>query len=199
MVSRSHRLIGMPLSFALLGLALSQHAFAQVVPATRTPPAGAAAVPRISGHPRQIPCWEKVGVLPATMHQVTTIRESTQGQVATVCSDDSLSHDQKIDKIAGLKKTSKDQIDALIPAHQQEAIRSCQATRPHRTRRHRNPVNRSTDPCAYMLPKSAAAPTDSNQAEPLKDATPGAAAPAKPDDGKKPEDNPDDDATDPKN
>ena len=188
MFSRFHRLFGMRLGLALVGLAMSsQFAFAQQVPATRTPPTGGAAVPRISGHPRQIPCWEKVGVLPATMHRVTTIRETMQGQVAAVCSDESLSHDQKIDKIAGLKKTSKDQIDALIPAHQQEAIRACQATRPHRTRRHRNTVNRSSDLCAYALPKSAEPPKD----------TQGTVAPKL--DDKKPEDNPDDDAANPKN
>ncbi len=201
MRTRSNLASGILSRLMLAALALSLPTLAQT-PTVPTPPRGAS-IPRLSGRPRQIPCWQQVGVLPAVMQRIKGIRDNTRGQVSTACSDSSLSRDQKLDKIAGIKKSAREQIDALIPPHTQEAMRSCQTAHPRRQRRRRNPVNTS-DPCASTLPRQPAA-SDPDGAE--KPAAPNGgaaaakdAAPGKPANTKKSDDDfADDDAVDPKN
>jgi len=155
-------------------------------PATRLP----VPVPRLSRR-RAIPCWQQVGVLPSVMQQVTTIRETMRGDVATACADNSLSKEQRTDKIDGLHKSARERIHALIPAHQREAMRSCEASRPRpsRIRRRTAPSN---DPCGLAIPAQAepdkTAPPDATP-PPAKDSDPGKeAAPSKPSDPKNTDD-----------
>jgi hypothetical protein len=125
--------------------------------------------------PEKTPCWQKAGVSQEVMSRVTGIRDNTRTQVSTVCADASLSREQKLDQIAQVRKAAHDQVDALIPKGQQEVIRSCQAARTRRPRRHRGP-HKTPDPCGYVTPGDPATnptinPEDSNQAVPA-DAAP---------------------------
>ncbi len=106
------------------------------------------------------PCWQKAGVSQDVMDKATGIRNNTRTQVSTVCADASLTHEQKLDKIAELRKAAHQQIDALIPKEQQEVMRSCQVARMRRPRRRRGP-HKTPDPCGYVAPSDpAASPED---------------------------------------
>jgi hypothetical protein len=141
-------------------------------------------MPQSSGRRRQKPCWQQAGVTSETMQKIGVIRESTRTQIGAVCTDASLSHQQKLDKVAEVRKSANQERDALILPRQQYAIHQCELARPHRARLYRKPA-RSDDPCAGSLSTPAAAPAP--------DATPSETT-----DPKKPGDHPPDaDAADP--
>jgi len=50
-----------------------------------------------SGRRRQKPCWQQAGVTSETMPKIGVIRESTRTQKVAVRTDDSLSHQPKLD------------------------------------------------------------------------------------------------------
>ena len=136
---------------------------------------------------RQKPCWQQAGVTLETYQKIGVIRENTRTQIVTACGDASLSHQQKLDKIAEVRKSANKERDTLIPARQLAAIHQCEASRPRPRRLDRRP-SRSEDPCAGSLPGTPAA-------TPADDAPPGQSA-----DPKKPDsDSPPGDAADPKN
>lgn len=144
-------------------------------------------MPRFSGRRRQKPCWQQAGVTSETIQKIGVIRENTRTQIGGVCTDTSLSHQQKLDKIAEVRKSANQERDALILPPQKYAIRQCELSGPHPARLSRKPAP-SDDPCAGRLPGPPAA-------APANDAAPGNAA-----DPKKPVDNsPNSDTADPKN
>jgi hypothetical protein len=63
------------------------------------------------------------------MQQRRQIEESTHGQVQSVCSDSSLSPQQKREKIRQLREQAHQQVEGLISASQQQALRACQQER----------------------------------------------------------------------
>jgi hypothetical protein len=159
-------------------------------PAPATPSAPRSTLqrmPQFSGRRRQKPCWQQAGVTTEAMQKISVIRGNTRTQITAVCTDDSLSHQQKLDKIAGVRKSANQERDALIPPRQREAIHQCELARPHSARLSRKPT-RSDDPCAGRLPTTTAA-SPGEDADPEK-----AADPTKPNDN-----SPNADAADPKN
>src|SRR5882762_2533091 len=167
---------------------------APAVPAASTPVQATPSAPRsslqriphIAGRRRQKSCWQQAGVTPETMEKIAVIRGNTRTQIGAACTDASLSHQQKLDKVAQVRKSANQERDALIPPRQRAAIQQCELARPHPARLYRKPA-RSGDPCASTLPATPAA-------DPADDAAPGAAP-----DPKKPYDkSPDADAANPK-
>jgi hypothetical protein len=153
-------------SLRLAGLLLAGiSTFAQDAP-PRTSHPGAPPVRRVPPPLEKTPCWQKAGVSQDVMDKATGIRDNTRTQVSTVCADESLTHEQKLDQIAGLRKAAHEQIDALIPKEQQEVMRSCQVARMRRTRR-RHGLHKTPDPCGYVAPTDpSASPEDPEQAAP---------------------------------
>jgi hypothetical protein len=140
---------------------------------------------KLSGRRRQKPCWQQAGVTSETMQKIGVIRESTRTQIGGWCTDDSLSHQPKLDKVAEVRKSANQERGAVILPRQQYAIHQCELARPHPARLYRQPA-RSDDPCAGRLSTPAAAPAND-------------AASGETTDPKKPADNPPDaDAADPK-
>jgi hypothetical protein len=106
------------------------------------------------------------------MQKIGVIRENTRTQINAVCTDDSLSHQQKLDKIAEVRMSANKERDALVPARQLVAIRQCELARPHRGRLDRK-IARSEDPCSGRLPStSGAAPAGAGDADPDKPTDP---------------------------
>jgi hypothetical protein len=179
-----------------ISLFASFPAYAQAPSAPTNPTAGAPTqatpsaprstlqrMPPSSGRRRQKPCWQQAGVTSETMQKIGVIREKTRTQIGAVCTDAALSHQQKLDKVAEVRKSANQERDTLILPRQQYAIHQCELARPRAGRLYRKPA-RSDDPCAGSLTPAAAPPND--------------AAPGETADPKKPGDNPPDaDAADP--
>jgi hypothetical protein len=117
-------ILALPLS--LTATAQQSSAFPQVNPRPVQAP-GTRQVQRV----RQEPCWQEAGVTKAAIEQRRTIEESVKSQVASVCANSSLTPQQRQQEIRQIHEQAHQQIDALISPQQQEAIKSCQASRGH--------------------------------------------------------------------
>jgi hypothetical protein len=77
----------------------------------------------------QQPCWQQAGISQSAIQQRKQVEESTRSQVQAVCSDSSLSPQQKREKIRQLHEQAHHQIEGLISPSQQEALKACQQER----------------------------------------------------------------------
>jgi hypothetical protein len=81
-------------------------------------------------HPaHQKPCWQQAGISQSAIQQRKQIEESTHSQVESVCSDSALTPQQKQQKIRQLHLEAQKQVEALIPPQQEQALKSCRASR----------------------------------------------------------------------
>jgi hypothetical protein len=78
--------------------------------------------------PKQ-PCWQQAGVSQSAMQQRKQIEENTHSQVEAVCSDSSLTPQQKQQKIQQLHQAAQKEVGGLITPQQEAAIKSCRASR----------------------------------------------------------------------
>ena len=104
--------------FGFLTAALAQ----APVPTPRTGPRGG------NARNRRAPCWQQAGINQSAVQQVRSIRESTRSQVESVCSDSSLTPQQKHQQIMQLHQQARQQIDSIISPSQRQAIASCRAS-----------------------------------------------------------------------
>jgi hypothetical protein len=78
---------------------------------------------------RQSPCWQQAGISQSAIQQHRQIEESTRSQVESVCSDSSLTPQQKQEKIRQLHQQAQRQAGGLITPQQENALKSCRASR----------------------------------------------------------------------
>src|SRR6266487_632621 len=78
---------------------------------------------------REEPCWQKVGITKEANEQRDAIALDTHSQVQAVCSDSSLTPQQKKQKIQQIHKESKQKVGGLISDQQQEELHACQKER----------------------------------------------------------------------
>lgn len=78
---------------------------------------------------RQEPCWEVAGISKATLQQRRTLAQQARAEVAAVCSNASLSIQQKRQQIRQIRERERQEVDGLISPAQQAAMRSCQEQR----------------------------------------------------------------------
>ena len=78
---------------------------------------------------RQQPCWQQVGVSQAAEQQHKQIEESTRSQVEAVCSDSSLSQQQKQQKIRQLHEVARKQVEGLLSPQQEQSMKACREQR----------------------------------------------------------------------
>ena len=111
----------------ILSAALVEHAVAQA-PIRPVPP-----IAKPTPGPRQEPCWEVAGVSKSAIEQRQAIARQARQEVEAVCSNSSLSIQQKRQQIQQIHQQEREQIDAIITTEQREAMRSCQEQRnpPH--------------------------------------------------------------------
>ena len=74
-------------------------------------------------------CWQQAGVSQSAMQQVRQIEENTHSQIEAVCSDSSLTPQQKQQKIQQLHQEAQKQAGGLITPQQEAAIKSCRESR----------------------------------------------------------------------
>ena len=96
---------------------------------TSTPvsPRGTASTATHPAH--QKPCWQQAGVSQSAMQQRKQVEENTRGQVESVCSDSSLTPQQKQQKIHQLHQEAQQQVNGLITPQQEAALKSCRESR----------------------------------------------------------------------
>jgi hypothetical protein len=104
-------------------------------------------------HPQQEPCWKQVGISPAVIEEQKAIQHETRAQVEAVCSDSSLSDQQKREKIQEIHKVEQERLTRLIPTEQREELKQCQLARanshPAVAPGHPAPVH--TGPCGQLV------------------------------------------------
>ena len=118
--------VSAPLAVLILILmaALAENATAQVP--IRTRPSTA---PGTTKPPRLEPCWEVAGVSKSAMQQRRTVARQARHEVEAVCSNSSLSIQQKRQQIQRIHLQERQQIEAIITPAQQAAMRSCREGR----------------------------------------------------------------------
>lgn len=107
----------------ILSAALVESAAAQV-PIRPVPPI-AGSTPR----PRQEPCWQVAGISKSAMEQRRAIAQQARQDVEAVCSNSSLSMQQKRQQIQQIHQRERQEIDAIITPEQREDMRACQEQR----------------------------------------------------------------------
>jgi Spy/CpxP family protein refolding chaperone len=109
---------------AVLTLLFTYTMAAQVAPSPASPRGTTA-----QRAPRQVPCWQQAGISQSAIQQRKQIEESTHSQVESVCSDSSLTPQQKQQKIRELRQEARKQVEGLITPQQEQALKSCRAGR----------------------------------------------------------------------
>jgi hypothetical protein len=77
----------------------------------------------------QKPCWQQAGISQSAMQQRKQIEQSTHSQIESVCSDSSLTPQQKQQKIHQLHEQAQKQVVGLISSQQEAALKSCRESR----------------------------------------------------------------------
>jgi Spy/CpxP family protein refolding chaperone len=75
------------------------------------------------------PCWQVAGLSQSAMQQHKELQQSAHSQIEAVCSDSSLTAQQKREKIREIHQQTKQKMDALITPEQQHALKSCREER----------------------------------------------------------------------
>ena len=99
---------------------------------------------------RQQPCWQVAGISQQTAQEHRQIEEKTRSEVQSVCSNSSLSPQQKQEQIRQLREQGRKQMEALITPQQQEALKACREQRGGE-REHGGGMHRGGEsPCGEM-------------------------------------------------
>jgi hypothetical protein len=75
------------------------------------------------------PCWQLAGIDKSVMEQRSAIERDTHSQVEGVCSNSSLSPQQKRQQIREIRTQAHQKMEGMITAEQQNALTSCQQQR----------------------------------------------------------------------
>lgn len=111
--------------------------------------------PVVGGRPyRQRSCWQQAGISRSVMPRIHQIQQTTRSQVESVCSNNSLTPEQKQQETEQLQQQAQQQIGALLSSEQLEALRSCQEQRGHAGAMHGG-----GNPCGNVPAKAAEEPT----------------------------------------
>src|SRR5437762_9417290 len=117
---------------AWFAVGLAGSANAQIRPQTGTTAGAGQTTPGTAGSTsrgRQQPCWQVAGVTQQALQRHRQIEESTRSRVETVCSNTSLTAQQKQQEIRQLRENAKKQMGSLVTPQQEEALRSCRESR----------------------------------------------------------------------
>jgi len=110
-----------PLVFLLCaGPLLAQSAPPTTNPSPQTRPA------RRGG---QEPCWQQAGIEKSVMEQVWTVGRDARSQVEAVCSNSSLTPQQRGQQAREIREKAMQKRDSLMTADQSKALTACQQAR----------------------------------------------------------------------
>lgn len=154
-----------PFRFMAGGLLLMLAAFASLPAqkATSAPSQPTSPSTNTTGNPssgggmrgRREPCWQQAGIARDTIEKRRSIEQSAHSQVEAVCSDSSLTQQQKHQKIREIHAQTQQQLQGLITPQQEETLKSCQAARSGGNVPH---PGSGKGPCGEALPAPSPTP-----------------------------------------
>jgi hypothetical protein len=77
----------------------------------------------------QEPCFEVAGIQKSAMEQVWSLERETHSQIESVCSNSSLSPQEKHEQVHQLREQTHQKIESLITPEQDKALESCRQER----------------------------------------------------------------------
>jgi hypothetical protein len=83
------------------------------------------ASPRGTTPTHQKPCWQQAGISQSALQQRKQIEESAHSQIESVCSDSSLTPQQKQQKIHQIHEQAQKEASGAISPQQEAALKSC--------------------------------------------------------------------------
>ncbi len=75
------------------------------------------------------PCWQQAGIEKSVMEQRWSIERDTHSQVQAICSNSSLSPQQKREQVRDIRQQAHQKMEGLITPEQEKALTSCQQQR----------------------------------------------------------------------
>jgi Spy/CpxP family protein refolding chaperone len=78
---------------------------------------------------RQIPCWQQAGIPKGALERHAAIDREARSQMANVCSNTSLTPQQKHQQIHEIRQQAKQRMEALATPEQRQAFFSCRQER----------------------------------------------------------------------
>ena len=75
------------------------------------------------------PCWQQAGIDKSAMERRWALERDTRSQVEAVCSNSSLTPQQKQEQAREIRRQSKQKMEGLITADQEKALTACQQQR----------------------------------------------------------------------
>src|SRR5271156_2377627 len=100
---------------------------AQSAPQSTTPPPSAQPGPGRRGN--MTPCWQQAGIEKSVMEQRWSIERDTRSQIEAVCSNSSLTPQQKHQQVKDLRLQARQKMDGLVTPEQEKSLTSCQQQR----------------------------------------------------------------------
>jgi hypothetical protein len=102
--------------------------FCEPLLAQNTPPANPSGQPRLGGR-GGTPCWQQAGIDKSVMEQRWALEKDTRAQVDAVCSNSSLTPQQKQQQAREIRQQAKTKMEGLVTADQEKALTACQQQR----------------------------------------------------------------------
>jgi hypothetical protein len=78
---------------------------------------------------RQIPCWQQAGIPKGALERHAAIDREARSQMANVCSNTSLTPQQRHQQIREIRQQAKQRMEALATPEQRKAFFSCRQER----------------------------------------------------------------------
>jgi len=100
-------------------------AIAQSTPPPSNPPSPSGAARRGGG----TPCWQQAGIEKSVMEQRWSLERETHSQVEAVCSNSSLTPQQKQQQVRELHQQAHQKMEGLVTPEQEKALTACQQER----------------------------------------------------------------------
>jgi hypothetical protein len=154
-----HRFSGLLKFASLVAVLAAAPVFAQRRPPSPAPPAqkGSLGQTRIQGasQAKQPTCMQEAGISQATLDQLQSINLQTRSEVQGVCSNSSLSEQEKLQQIREIRQRAQAQRNGLISPQQRQEIQQCQKARAaaHPPAPHIGAPHAPVGPCGEPLPE----------------------------------------------
>lgn len=75
------------------------------------------------------PCWQQAGIEKSVMEQRWSIERDTRSQIEAVCSNSSLTPQQKHQQTRDLRQQARQKMEGLVTPEQEKALTACQEQR----------------------------------------------------------------------
>ncbi|HUO14981.1 MAG TPA: hypothetical protein VMX38_08350 [Verrucomicrobiae bacterium] len=129
-ISRSISLLTVSLFFlAALSVAQSSSPQAPSSPQPQAPSSPQAQQPRQMRQGNFTPCWQQAGIEKSVMEQRWAQERETHSQVQAICSNSSLTPQEKNQQVREIRRQAREKMEGLITPEQEKALTACQQER----------------------------------------------------------------------